>query len=162
LAVGIGTEYVGLTSAVAGNAVVLIAVFNTLGRLGSGAAADKVGLRTVITALFVITIASVGILLSAKGSRNPLLFFTALSGIAVSFGGLLAVVPTLVGSFYGAGNLGSNYGFIFIAYGLAALVGPILKSALIYRQMFYISIAAAIIGILLSIAMRKPQKERLP
>jgi len=159
LAVGIGVEYVVLTPAVASNAVVLIAIFNTLGRMGSGAATDKLGLRKVVTGLFAITVAAVGILVMAKGSGSSFMFFAALAGIAIGFGGLLAVVPTLVGDFYGVNNLGSNYGPIFIAYGLAALVGPILKSSLVYGQMFYVSIGVAVIGLALSVAIKKPVKK---
>jgi len=158
LAVGIGTEFVSLTPAVASNAVVLIAIFNTLGRMGSGAATDKLGLRKVVTGLFAITIAAVGILLVAKGSGSSIMFFAALGGIAVGFGGLLAVVPTLVGDFYGVNSLGSNYGPIFIAYGIAALMGPILKKSLVYDQMFYVSVGVAILGLVLSIVMKKPKK----
>ena len=159
LAVGIGTEYVQLSPAVAANAVVLIAVFNTVGRMGSGAATDKLGLRKVVTGLFVISIAAVGLLVMSKGGGSAAMFYASLAGIAIGFGGLLAVVPTLVGDFYGVNNLGSNYGLIFIAYGLAALVGPILKGALVYDQMFYVSIGVAIVGTALSIIMKKPKKE---
>jgi len=161
LAVGIGEEFVGLTPAMAANAVVLIAIFNTLGRLGAGAAADKFGLRKVVTGLFAITIAAVGILLMSKGGGSAVMFFAALAGIAVGFGGLLAVVPPLVGDFYGVNNLGTNYGLIFIAYGLAALVGPFLKKALVYDQMFYVSVGVAVVGLVLSIIMKKPKKAAL-
>lgn len=158
LAVGIGSEYVGLTPAMAGNAIVLIAIFNTLGRMGSGAAADKFGLRAVVTGLFAITIAAVSILLMSKGGGSAIMFFASLAGIAVGFGGLLAVVPPLVGDFYGVNNLGTNYGPIFIAYGVAALVGPFLKKALVYDQMFYVSVGVAAIGLVLSVVMKKPKK----
>jgi len=126
--------------------------------MGSGAATDKLGLRKVVTGLFAITIAAVGILLVAKGSGSSIMFFAALGGIAVGFGGLLAVVPTLVGDFYGVNSLGSNYGPIFIAYGIAALMGPILKKSLVYDQMFYVSVGVAILGLVLSIVMKKPKK----
>jgi OFA family oxalate/formate antiporter-like MFS transporter len=158
LAVGIGQDYVGLTEAVALNAVVLIAIFNTLGRLGSGAAADKFGLRKVVTGLFTITTAAVVILLVSKGNGSAVMFYASLAGIAVGFGGLLAVVPTLVGDFYGVNNIGTNYGPVFIAYGIAALVGPILKGALVYEQMFYVSVGVAIVGLAISIVMKKPSK----
>lgn len=158
IAVGIGEEFVAVTPAVAANAVVLIAVFNTIGRMGSGAAADKLGLRTVVTGLFVITIGAMVLLLVAKGSASSIMFYASLAGIATGFGGLLAVVPTLVGDFYGVNNLGTNYGLIFIAYGSSALVGPLLKKALVYNQMFYVSIAVAAVGLFLSIVMKKPSK----
>lgn len=159
IAVGIGEEFVKVSPEIAANAVVLIAVFNTVGRMGSGAAADKLGIRKVISGLFVITIAAMSLLLISKDGGSAVMFFASLAGIAMGFGGLLAVVPTLVGDFYGVNNLGSNYGLIFIAYGLSALMGPILKGVLVdYSPMFYTSVGVAIIGLVLSVVMKKPKK----
>lgn len=158
IAVNIGVDYVEVTPAIAANAVVLIAIFNTVGRMGSGAASDKFGLRAVVTSLFIITIAAIGVLMMAEGGQNSTMFFASLAGIAIGFGGLLAVVPPLVGDFYGVNNLGTNYGIIFQAYGIAALMGPVLKKTLAYNQMFIVSIAVATLGLLLSIVMKRPRK----
>lgn len=158
LAKDIGVDYINVTGTVAANAVVLIAVFNTLGRMGSGAASDKFGLRAVVTSLFVITAAAIGILIMSGGSENAFMFFTALAGIAVGFGGLLAVVPPLIGEFYGVNNLGTNYGIVFQAYGIAALIGPFLKKALEFKQIFIVSAVVAVVGLVVSIIMKKPVK----
>ena len=159
IAADIGTKYVGISVTAAGNAVVLIAIFNTIGRMGSGAASDKFGIRAVLTALFIITIVAITILIFADGGESAVMFYASLAGIAVGFGGLLAVVPPLIGDFYGVNNLGTNYGIVFQAYGIAALMGPVLKSMLEFKQMFYISAGVAVVGLIASIVMRKPIKE---
>lgn len=159
LAKDIGVDYIGISASVAGNAVVLIAIFNTIGRMGSGVAADKFGLKAVLIGLFTISVASVTLLIFAEGSASVLLLFTALAGIAVGFGGLLAVVPPLVGDYFGSNNLGTNYGIIFQAYGIAALVGPFIKGALDFKQIFIASTIVAAIGLVSAILIKKPKKE---
>jgi OFA family oxalate/formate antiporter-like MFS transporter len=159
IAKNIGVDYIMVTESVAANAVVLIAVFNTIGRMGSGAASDKFGLRAVVTGLFIITVAAIGILIVTEGAASALLFYVALAGIAMGFGGLLAVVPPLVGDFYGVNNLGTNYGIIFQAYGIAALIGPVLKGSLEYKQIFIVSAVVAVVGLVASIVMKKPVKQ---
>ncbi|MGE5403972.1 MAG: hypothetical protein ACM3PP_03435, partial [Candidatus Saccharibacteria bacterium] len=51
------------------------------------------------------------------------------SVIGICFGGFLAVFPSLAAEYYGTANVGTNYGIIFMAYGIAAIVGPALAKA---------------------------------
>lgn len=157
LAKDIGIDFVNLTPEVAAGAVGLIAIFNTVGRLASGAASDKFGRINVIIALFVITTASLSILIFA--SLNAFLLFTALAGIAIGYGGLLAVIPPLVGEFYGVNNLGTNYGIVFQAYGIAALLGPIIKGNLEFKETFIVSGIVSIVGLALAVIIKRPIKE---
>lgn len=157
LAKDIGIDFVNLTPEVAAGAVGLIAIFNTVGRLASGAASDKFGRINVIIALFVITTASLSILIFT--SLNAFLLFTALAGIAIGYGGLLAVIPPLVGEFYGVNNLGTNYGIVFQAYGIAALLGPIIKGNLEFKETFIVSGIVSIVGLALAVIIKRPIKE---
>ncbi len=158
LAKNIGLGYVGTSAVVAGNTVVLIAVFNTVGRMGSGALADKFGFKSVITGLFLISVIAVVILIFASNSASTFMLYASLAGIAVGFGGLLAVVPALVGEYYGSTNLGVNYSIIFQAYGISALVGPQIAKILLFKELFYVSAIVAVVGLFCSIILKKPKK----
>ena len=159
LAKNIGVDFVNLTPEIAAGAVGLIAIFNTLGRMGSGAASDKFGRKNVVVGLFAITVLSISVLIFI--TLNQFLLFAALAGIAIGYGGLLAVVPPLVGEYYGVNNLGTNYGIIFQAYGIAALLGPVIKGSLEFKETFIVSGIVSVIGLVLALAIKKPVKAEM-
>ncbi|MGO1372433.1 MAG: OFA family MFS transporter [Senegalia sp. (in: firmicutes)] len=91
---------------------------------------------------------------------NYFTFFISLSGIAFCFGGFLAVFPTITGEYYGIKNLGANYGLVYQAYGLAALVGPIIvANAGGLKPTFLIAAILALIGAGLTFILKAPEEE---
>ena len=54
----------------------------------------------------------------AQGYLSPLIGF--------NFGGNFALFPTVTADFFGNRNLGSNYGWVFSAYGVAGIAAPLL------------------------------------
>ncbi len=123
----IGIQLARLEPAVASNAVSAIALFNASGRLIWGTLSDKIGRIKVVFLMFTIT--SISMILLSVLSLNYITFFACVSGIAFCFGGFLAVFPIIIGDFYGTKNLGANYGILYQAYGISALVGPIVFAA---------------------------------
>ncbi|MGE5416226.1 MAG: OFA family MFS transporter [Acidobacteriota bacterium] len=111
----------------AANAVVMIAIFNALGRVGWGMVSDKLGRKITLTTIFVL--AAIAMFALAKMSLGYGSFLALCSLIGICFGGFLAVFPSLVAEYYGTANVGTNYGIIFVAYGIAAIVGPALAKA---------------------------------
>jgi OFA family oxalate/formate antiporter-like MFS transporter len=109
----------------AGNAWVLVAgaaVINALGRVGTGQYSDRLGRRV---ALAVNGVAAAGCMLALPAvlaDRNVTLLFVTVGVAAWQYGGCLALLPALTADFYGAKNLGLNYGLVFIGWGLAFLV----------------------------------------
>jgi len=157
LAKDIGVEMVKLTPAVAANGVAIIALFNAGGRLAWGAISDKLGKKQVVLYMFIMTAASL-VALSTLSLNFPL-FVLCLAGIAFSYGGFLAVFPTITGEYFGLKNLGANYGVMYQAYGIAALVGPIIKkSAGSLTMTFMIAAGFAVIGAALTFLVSKPTK----
>jgi OFA family oxalate/formate antiporter-like MFS transporter len=157
LAKDIGIEMAKLEPAVAANAVGLIALFNAGGRLAWGTISDKLGRIQVVLIMFMITVAC--LLYMSMVPLSFVSFFVCLSGIACSFGGFLSVFPTITSEFYGVKNLGANYGIIFQAYGIAALIGPVLKAnSSGFNQTFLIAAAFAIIGAIFTLMVKKLQK----
>src|SRR6056297_2457286 len=158
LAKDIGTELVMLDPLVAANAVALIALFNAGGRLVWGTVSDILGRVRVVTIMFFLT--AIPLLVMSTIQMNLVLFFICLAAIASSFGGFLAVYPTITSDFFDVKTLGANYGVVYQAYGIAALVGPIIKgSATGFSQTFLIAAGFAIAGGLITFVMKSPEEE---
>ncbi|MCU0653311.1 MAG: OFA family MFS transporter [Candidatus Pacebacteria bacterium] len=109
-------------------AVMIIAIFNSLGRIAWGLASDRIGRPKTLLLLFSICGASL-IMLTIAGAYPLFLLFAALIGFC--FGGFLALYPAVTADFFGTRNIGSNYGLMFSAYGVAGLVGPWLGPKLV-------------------------------
>ncbi|KAB3525739.1 L-lactate MFS transporter [Alkaliphilus serpentinus] len=155
LAKDIGVQLANIEPNVAANSVALIALFNASGRLTWGTLSDKIGRIKVIFLMFIIT-AFAMVALSVI-SLNIVTYFICLGGIAFCFGGFLAVFPTVTGEFYGLKNLGANYGIVYQAYGIAALVGPyIVANAGGLKSTFIIAAVLAIIGSIITLMTKPP------
>jgi len=160
LAKDIGTELVMLDPLVAANAVALIALFNAGGRLVWGTVSDVLGRVRVVSIMFFLT--AIPLLVMSTVQMNLVLFFICLAAIASSFGGFLAVYPTITSDFFGVKTLGANYGIVYQAYGVAALVGPIIKgSATGFSQTFLIAAGFAIAGGMITFIMKSPEDESI-
>jgi MFS transporter, OFA family, oxalate/formate antiporter len=46
--------------------------------------------------------------------------------IGFNFGGNFALFPAATADFFGNKNVGKNYGWVFLAYGVAGIVGPMI------------------------------------
>jgi OFA family oxalate/formate antiporter-like MFS transporter len=152
LAKDIGIEMVKLDPITAAHAVGLIALFNAGGRLGWGIVSDRVGRLKVVVWMFLITILC--LLYMSLFTLTLATFYLCLSGVACCFGGFLSVFPAITSEFYGVENLGANYGVIFQAYGISALVGPILKGYTQgLNQTFLVASGFAAFGLLLTLIL---------
>lgn len=158
LAKDIGVQLAGLSPVVAANAVSLIALFNAGGRIILGGLSDKLGRIKVIFIMFVVT--AVSMLIMSMVALNYFLFFACLAGIAFTYGGFLAVFPTLTGEFYGSKNVGANYGIVYQAYGIAALVGPVIVASLGgLKPTFMVAAVLAVIGGAMTFMVKTPSLE---
>jgi len=53
-------------------------------------------------------------------------FIIAAALIGFNYGGSFALFPAITADYFGNKNVGSNYGWMFTAYGVAGLAGPLL------------------------------------
>jgi OFA family oxalate/formate antiporter-like MFS transporter len=157
MAKDIGVQLAGLSEEVAANAVTIIALFNAAGRIGWGSLSDKVGRIRVVTAMFIITAIAMSTI--SLLTLTYISFFVSLAAIAFCFGGFLAVFPTITNEYFGVKNLGANYGIVYQAYGLAALAGPLIVSAVGSLQVtFMIAAVLAVIGSVITQITPKAEK----
>jgi len=111
----------GLSDTVATSAIMLISIGNAAGRVIWGTISDKLGrLRTIMVILCV--------------SGTTMLFLNQLTGVvslvgigivAFCYGGILGTMPATTADFFGAKNLGMNYGLLLLAFSTSAIGAPI-------------------------------------
>lgn len=157
----IGQEMAKLTPVVAGGAIVFLSIFNGLGRPGFGAISDAVGRRNAVLLDFGLLIAA--LLLVLPNSTSFGMYAVGVCMVGFGFGGFLALMPAFTADFFGTKNLGINYGYLFSAWGMAGIFGPMLglkvKAATgAWLQTFYILAGACVVGILLMLILKAPTK----
>jgi len=112
----------GLSEALAASAVMTVSVFNAAGRLIWGTVSDKLGRTKTLLIIFVIC----GITMIGLKALTGTSILLGVSLVGFCFGGYLAIYPSLTADYYGTKFLGMNYGSVFMAYGIGALLGPML------------------------------------
>ncbi|GGL50968.1 L-lactate MFS transporter [Sporolactobacillus putidus] len=124
----IGTSLARLDAATAANAVALVALFNTAGRLVLGALSDHCDRLKVVAAALLVT-AAAAVTLSSAALSYPL-FFICVSGVAFCFGGNITIFPTIVSEFFGLKNQSQNYGIVYQGFGLGGLSASFISGLL--------------------------------
>jgi MFS transporter, OFA family, oxalate/formate antiporter len=115
--------------ATAGTAMaVFFSIANGLGRIGWGLISDKLGRKTslvIMTALQGVVVIAFPFMAGTK-----YLLFLGATLIGFNFGGNFALFPTITADTFGAKNVGQNYGWVFLAYGVGGIAFPIMGGKL--------------------------------
>lgn len=163
LAAQIAGEHIKLDPVQATLTVSLMAIANTGGRIVWGAVSDKIGRYNTVITMFVASCVGLGILV-----LNNLGFATIIGIllIALSFGGFLGIYPGITAENFGSKYNGSNYGYMFTAYGLAAIFGPRMAAVMAagsggYNKAFLASIAISVVGIVLTLVFMKKYNRKI-
>lgn len=98
--------------------VMLISIFNALGRLFWGIVGEKIGKINTI----VILLVGSGILSLLVNLATGAWIFILIGGIGFFYGGLLSNFPVLTAEVFGAKNVAVNYGFVLLGFGVGAIV----------------------------------------
>lgn len=117
---GMLQEVLSYTPAQAAVLVGFFSAFNALGRLVFGFVSDRMGRYNVMLLLFTVIGASMIILSKSSG----MVFIIALLSISSCYGGFTSMFSPVCADNFGMKNLAVNYAFLYIAYGLAGLIGP--------------------------------------
>ncbi len=108
-------------ASVAALALSLITLGNAAGRILWGAIIDKLGDRTITASFAIMALSFLSVFL-APG--RPVLFLFGVVGTGLQFGASLVVFAAYVSKHHGPAAIARMYPYIFIWYGLGALVGP--------------------------------------
>jgi len=113
--------------AITGTAMAWYAIFNGVGRIAWGSISDKIGRKTTIMLMAVLQGLTMLITYHVFISFGLVYgFIVAAALIGFNYGGSFALFPAITADYFGNKNVGSNYGWMFTAYGVAGLAGPLL------------------------------------
>lgn len=129
--------------------VILLSVFNALGRFLGGYISDKIERLTLVRIIFIMQ--GINMFLFSIYSN---VWFLAI-GVAVAglcYGAGFSIFPSIISDAYGTKNYGMNYGILFTAWGLGGVIGPMTAATIIDLTGSY-NYAYITAGILLTIAI---------
>jgi len=158
-AVPIYIELTGATAAAAGAIYGYVAVCNGLGRFFWGAVSDRLGRNMTYTVMYLIQVI-IFFLMARSHSFGAVAFEFAI--VLLCYGGGFGVMPSFNADYFGTKYMGTNYGMILTAWGVAGIVGPLLGATVRDRTGSF-SGALIPVAIMLLIAaiipffIRKPQ-----
>jgi len=109
-------------SAAAGTAMALYAIFNGLGRIIWGTVSDKIGRKLSIFLMCLFQGIIMLLFYNMGGAVVTLIVGACIIGF--NFGGNFALFPAITADYFGNKNVGLNYGYIFVSYGIAGVIGP--------------------------------------
>jgi MFS family permease len=141
--------------------VALFSLFNGVGRPLFGYLSDKMKPKRLI-ALSYTLIAMMSMLIYLYPA-SLVVYAISFTVFWMSLGGWLAITPALTASFFGAKYLARNYGFVFTAFGVGAIMGNILVGQAkdvfgTYIDAFPCVAGLAIAGLVIALTMLKPHK----
>jgi MFS family permease len=132
--------------------VACTAIFNASGRPIAGMLSDKYGRYATLLVIFALEgTAFFGF--NRFDSFGALLFGAAI--VTFCYGSLFAIIPSLASEYFGRANLGTSYGLLFSAWGIAGLFGPMLAGKLFdlyhsYTLSYQIAMSLCMIGAVVS------------
>jgi MFS family permease len=136
----------------------LFAIFNGVGRPIFGWLTDRTSILRAMNISYVLIILAASLMIFS-GSGNAAFFAIAFSIFWFNLGGWLAIAPGATISLFGQKHYSQNYGVVFTAYGIGAIIGVLASGVLLdmlkdYRIIFGFIIALCIFGILYSRNMK--------
>lgn len=164
----------GLTVEVAAVGVMIIAIFNSIGRVFWGYVSDQLGRKNTILILLGATAVSSLFVSAVPG----LMIFVLIGIMGFAYGGFLGVFPALTADFWGPRNMGVNYGIVLLGFGIGAIASSYIAGY--YRNLanivevvdgvnkvvgtdlakmqpaFIIASAAAVLGIVFMFLLKPP------
>jgi len=159
----VGQEIIVIPATTAATLVGVFAIFNGLGRPLFGSVTDKLNpQKAAIISFVIILVCSLGMLVAKEGS--VVLYVTCFIGFWLCLGGWLAIGPTATNAYFGVTNYAKNYGVVFLAYGLGAILGSIISGQArdvfgSYMFAFIPTAVLAVLGIIIAFVMMTPPKK---
>jgi OFA family oxalate/formate antiporter-like MFS transporter len=143
--------------------VVILAIFNTSGRILGGFLSDIMGRTSALLLVFVIQALNM-FAFSVLTSIPLLIVGTAVAGLA--YGALFSLFPATTADFFGIKNLGVNYGLIFTGWGIAGIVGPVLAGQVAdltgtYTASYWAAGSMLVLGALLVGFIKAPKSKEV-
>ena len=155
----VAQEIIKMNPTLAASSVSLFALFNGLSRPLFGWLTDRVQPRYVAVASYTLILVATILMMNAQEGQVSI-YLTAFCLFWFCLGGWLALAPTATLTLFNPENYAQNYGIVFTAYGVGALLGTLIAGRIrdifgSYTYAFYPMAALAIIGMFIAIATLK-------
>lgn len=161
----------GMTAKVAGDtagtAMAWYAILNGLGRIAWGTVSDKIGRKFSLFLMCLLQAIIMFVFYQIGGTAIGLIIGACIIGF--NFGGNFALFPAATADYFGNKNVGTNYGWVFLAYGVAGIAGPqvagYFKDAAkggdptVWLTPFIIAGVSCLIAAFLALALKAPKHE---
>jgi OFA family oxalate/formate antiporter-like MFS transporter len=139
--------------------VAMLAVGNAAGRIVAGVLSDKIGRTWTMFAVFVFQ-AILMFLLRGLDTYGTLFVASVLIGF--NYGANLSVFPSATKDYFGLKNFGVNYGFVFTAWGVGGILGPMLSGQIFdadknFNSAYLIAAVCLLIAAGLTFVTRAPK-----
>ena len=150
----VGVEFIKLSPKTVALLMSLFAVFNGIGRPVFGWMIDKLSTKKAMLISYGLIITAALLMLLAK-EGSFIIFSIAFSIFWFNLGGWLAIAPASTLTMYGIRHYCQNYGVVFTAYGIGAIISVLISGLLIdviqnYDSIFYFVMGLCILGLLFS------------
>ncbi len=155
----VGQEVIGLSPDRAAQGVALFALFNGLSRPLFGWLSDRYAPHRVAIAAYGLIFLAAGLMTQAQPGQAGI-YFIAFCLFWFCLGGWLAIAPTTTLRFFNPDDYARNYGLVFTAYGVGALLGTLATGQLrdwfgSYTYGFYGMAALALVGMAIAATLLK-------
>ena len=111
----------GLNPITASLTITVLSATNALGRIAWGAVSDRLGRTRAMFVMFALQ--GLMMLLMGFDVFAGSTIFVVAAWVGFNFGGIFALFPSATADAFGTKGLGMNYGILFTAYGIAAIIG---------------------------------------
>jgi len=150
----VGQEIIEINATLAANSVSLFALFNGISRPLFGYLADRFKPHHIAILSYVLTLIACILMMKATAGHITT-YLIAFCLFWFCLGGWLAMAPTITLRFFNPDQYAQNYGIIFTAYGVGALVGTLVVGRVrdffgTYVYVFYPMAFLAIVGIIVA------------
>lgn len=160
-----GIDVVKLTAVAAGSVIMVLGIFNGLGRPACGWLSDKIGRRNVIFLAFAIQI--IALTLIMPNAHSYWIYAAGVSLIGFSYGGFLGTMPAITADYFGLKNVGSTYAWVYTGWGAAGYFGPQVAKVIVgesalpadWNRAFYFIAAACLAGCVLWYFAKAPVRK---
>ncbi|MFM6059451.1 MAG: OFA family MFS transporter [Microcystis aeruginosa] len=161
----VAEEIIQIEPGLAASSVALFALFNGISRPLFGWLSDR--WKPHYLAIGAYTLILIGCLLMVKAEKGAVTsYLVAFCLFWFCLGGWLALAPATTLHFFNPDHYAQNYGIVFTAYGVGALIGTLVTGRIrdwfgTYTYAFYAMAVLAILGIFLASALLKRERSHL-
>ena len=155
----VGEEIIAINPTMAARSVSLFALFNGISRPLFGWLSDRFKPHYVALLSYVLILIACILMANARTGQVTT-YLVAFCLFWFCLGGWLAMAPTITLRFFNPDQYAQNYGIVFTAYGVGALIGTLVTGRIrdlfgTYNYVFYPMALLAIIGIIVSFLLLK-------